>query len=719
MGKRRRISRQDSRRIRMKLDEINNYENLMEINGMDTNRMELPEPPSHPEPPAAASCSLSLNEIIFFNNENGDVDSSASSISSYDESDTECLSDSSSYGYKIIETSDTEKAENSDIPGEPENCCTWLKKEIKSWHHENDVNLATTTDLLKRLKRHPQFKELPSDARTIANTPKTVDVKSVPPGQYVHLGIAKGILRVAQEQKLKDKKHIQLGINIDGLPIFDAAREHKEVWPILGSIEPYSKVFPIGVYCGPTKPNDPNQFLDLFVKEINELNKEGIKIKNESFEVNIKQFVCDTPAKAWILGIKAPTGYCSCLRCKVEGEHVKNRVCFAGSGFPKRTDEEFRRYADVQHHQKRTILDEIEGLDLVNDVIFDKMHLVDGGIMKKILLLTCTAAGPKSIRLCQRQVEQMSRDIIECVQPYTPTEFGRKPRSLKDLAKFKATEFRQILLYYGPVIFRKYLFEDVYNHFLLLHVAIRILSDEELCHEQEHIDYAQLLLNRFVEIFAEIYGEEFVSHNVHGLLHLGEDVTKNEGSLDNLSAYKYENYMRQIKKWARKPDKPLQQIAKRFEESAAKEPKNKVPNENESVTWEFKSKYRMVHYGTENNGSTYSTYSRAKWGNFIIKSNSNRDNTVQIDDKIISVSSLKVTDQKKIYVTGFEYTRKRNLFEIGDLQSSQIGIYRVGALDKQLNSYLVKNGNLTKCYRMRYPGSAEDFAVLPLIHKEY
>lgn len=56
-----------------------------------------------------------------------------------------------------------------------------------------------------------------------------------------------------------------------------------------------------------------------------------------------------------------------------------------------------------------------------------------------------------------------------------PYEYHRKPRSLLDFRLWKATEFRQFLLYTGPVVLKNILREDVYFNFLSLHVAMIIL----------------------------------------------------------------------------------------------------------------------------------------------------------------------------------------------------------------------------------------------------
>lgn len=79
------------------------------------------------------------------------------------------------------------------------------------------------------------------------------------------------------------------------------------------------------------------------------------------------------------------------------------------------------------------------------------------------------------------------------------------------------------------------------------------------------MQYADDLLNNFVESFGIIYSTDKISHNVHNLIHIAADV-RNFGSLDNFSAFKFESYMSQIKRLLRKNDKPLQQLACRYYE---------------------------------------------------------------------------------------------------------------------------------------------------------
>jgi len=64
------------------------------------------------------------------------------------------------------------------------------------------------------------------------------------------------------------------------------------------------------------------------------------------------------------------------------------------------------------------------------------------------------------------------------------------------------------------------------------------------------IDFTNNLLIYFVQKFGELYGHEFISHNIHSLLHLCDDY-KNYGPLDNCSCFPFENFMQVLKKMVR------------------------------------------------------------------------------------------------------------------------------------------------------------------------
>lgn len=121
------------------------------------------------------------------------------------------------------------------------------------------------------------------------------------------------------------------------------------------------------------------------------------------------------------------------------------------------------------------------------------------------------------------------------------------------------------LLYIGPIVLKGLLRKTEYNHFLLLHIACRLL-----CTESKAIMYVENVkeyLRAFCASSQEIYGEEFAVINVHNLIHLADDVRNMNNALINISAYSFENYLGMIKKVLCSPNRPLAQLCRRLHEN--------------------------------------------------------------------------------------------------------------------------------------------------------
>lgn len=89
-------------------------------------------------------------------------------------------------------------------------------------------------------------------------------------------------------------------------------------------------------------------------------------------------------------------------------------------------------------------------------------------------------------------------------------------------------------------------------------VAIRILSMNNI--SESYILYAQQLLTHFVTKFSQLYGETFMSHNIHITLHLADDVKK-FGSLNSFFAFPFESFMQPLKKKNKKWSKTSSAIS--------------------------------------------------------------------------------------------------------------------------------------------------------------
>lgn len=135
------------------------------------------------------------------------------------------------------------------------------------------------------------------------------------------------------------------------------------------------------------------------------------------------------------------------------------------------------------------------------------MHLVLLGVVKKLLVGTWINGKPPN-KLPSVLVNQISEQLLSLRQ-YIPKEFSRKPRSLKEAKRFKATEYRLFLLYLGPLVLKGVLDTVKYDHFITLHLAISILISNK-AFEYRYVDYAEKLLDHFVKSCGLIYSKWFI-----------------------------------------------------------------------------------------------------------------------------------------------------------------------------------------------------------------
>ncbi len=121
------------------------------------------------------------------------------------------------------------------------------------------------------------------------------------------------------------------------------------------------------------------------------------------------------------------------------------------------------------------------------------------------------------VKLSWQIMKEMSAILVK-IEKLISVEFERKIRTLNELSRFKATELRLLLLNIWPIILKKRLPDEVYQHFLLLHVAIRIFSCKESVKDEANVDYANSFLVLSFKKSVPIYGDQFLTYNIHNLL---------------------------------------------------------------------------------------------------------------------------------------------------------------------------------------------------------
>lgn len=88
------------------------------------------------------------------------------------------------------------------------------------------------------------------------------------------------------------------------------------------------------------------------------------------------------------------------------------------------------------------------------------MHLICLGVVKRLML--CWKEGSRPHRLSAGQLTLISNNLLQ-YKGMLPAEFARQARKLKELKRWKATEFRQFLLCTGPVVLKNVLSEEQYQ----------------------------------------------------------------------------------------------------------------------------------------------------------------------------------------------------------------------------------------------------------------
>lgn len=365
------------------------------------------------------------------------------------------------------------------------------------------------------------------------------------------------------------------------------------------------------------------------------------------------------------------SGYFCCTYCHQIGIYIERRVASDIEVGDPRTDEEFRTYSDKNHHIRPTPL---VNCPLVNDMIWsfpiDCMHSLDLGFTKKLLVLLILG-GYIDIRKAQ--------EIIDQLKPYVPTDFARKPRHIDMIKFFKATEYRLIGLYIGPIILMKCCNDGkLVKHFLKYFVSYRLLLGENGQVEEQNRKLAEVLNREVVKEFAELYGREKVSFNVHSLLHLHKFVEL-YGSLDRFSAYRFENFYQLLRKWVRSADNCFLQICSRWFQCQGRVRKKAVV--------------------------------KRKFGSYILKANK-KDSCVMLND-----GSIQLITGVLLPHTTFKskcYNTRRDFF-LEPVRSSEMNIFLVSDINEIEETINIDN---IKRKMFCMPWNVNHFVVMPIIHYE-
>ena len=117
---------------------------------------------------------------------------------------------------------------------EEEVCEDSLSEKLAIWASQHKLTRAAINDLLDILQS-VGHDDLPKDSRTLLKTPRLVSSIVKCNGDYLYIGIEKGIQRCLKDVNIGTlDPELKLSINIDGLPLLKSSQY--QVWLILGML---------------------------------------------------------------------------------------------------------------------------------------------------------------------------------------------------------------------------------------------------------------------------------------------------------------------------------------------------------------------------------------------------------------------------------------------------------------------------------------------------
>ncbi|KYN10946.1 hypothetical protein ALC57_16916 [Trachymyrmex cornetzi] len=388
-----------------------------------------------------------------------------------------------------------------------------------------------------------------------------------------------------------------------------------------------------------------------FIQEINLLQKDGIHIDEKKYAVQLKHIICDIQARKFLKQIKGHGGYAACERCEVYGKCItypNQRVVYPDPDCTKRSNESFRRQQQKEHHISISPLLHIEPpIDMIHAFPLDYMHMCCLGVTKKFYVMDLIF-NKTAVKLTSSFRQKLFKRIIH-LKPFVPHEFQRKPRPF--VPNLKASELRFIALYAGPIIFKGILNRDLYNHFLLFSIALRILCMENFA--QKFNDAAKSYLKNYFLLLPTFYGEKSHVLNAHYLLHLADDVRIHNCTLNEISAFPFENHLGLMRNFLHSANKPLSQICRRMHKA------NIIINQKTVIP------PKLIILKQKDIDNNHKLLLKLKYQNFLITTKSPNDLVMLNDCSVIKIVSLGYycENENDITISGVYWMKKKSIFE--------------------------------------------------------
>ena len=326
----------------------------------------------------------------------------------------------------------------------------------------------------------------------------------------------------------EDKNTISLMWNTDGKPLFKSSKY--SVWPLYFVINelPFTdrlkqeNMLLAGLWYGKLKPA-MHTYLEPFAIALRDLETTGIQVQPSSSltPITVKVLLllgtCDKPAKCMVQNFTQFNGEYGCSRCLNPGNNIKTGKRGHAHVYPFETNTSLRTHEHTKDCAKQakdsgqavygvkglSWLSTLPTFDLVRGTMIDYMHAVcarKSGVVCLLLNLWFSSKNSSKPWYLGKFRRSIDSSLLK-IKP--PNVVSRVPRSLEERDQWKASEFRNWLLFYSIPLLQGILLPLYFNHYLLLVSAMYTLLQASI--SPEELLTAEALLYVFVQKMGVLY----------------------------------------------------------------------------------------------------------------------------------------------------------------------------------------------------------------------
>lgn len=373
---------------------------------------------------------------------------------------------------------------------------------------------------------------------------------------------------------------LSIMIHTDGMPLYKS--KNVSAWPILGAVielPPYVRnrddnILLFGLWIGKKKPDFTVVFQRLG-EQLSTLKTVGVRVKDGSMvKIFFPMLMGDMPALSAMVSFVDPHAFYACMFCEIKGVYNHQGHCIFypfDEDTNLRSGENFHKCSQLAAEMKnrncreKTIglkgmsaFENILDVPLPHCVVIDAMHTIFLCHSKKLLnRLFSLLSKADQLKISEKlRSINFIHDIL------------RRPRSLSNIHKWKASEVRVFVMYIGLPTLIDCLPEDECGDLSLYVTILRLLHDHWE-NEKRNTDAVSSLLKLYIQRLTEKISMEecppsLLTITTHTQIHLPLQCKK-FGRLDWLTNFVFESFLGYLKTFVKGPAGAAEQIDFAFE----------------------------------------------------------------------------------------------------------------------------------------------------------